>query len=175
MVAQLFAKRGCRMRIALMGLFSLTASIVSLLAGPAQAELNAADPRIAPPEIIIESQVPPEYPPAALKARFSGAVTLHVEVLSDGSVGSVEVIDSSSPNVGFEEAAVMAVRRWRFEPATRDGVPVDAKIKFRLTFRGAGAGSTKSPRVSAGSFSESGREDVRPPATPAPRPSSGGR
>ena len=38
-------------------------------------------------------------------------------ILPDGTVSEVEVLESSSPNLGFEQAAMNAVEQWKFEPA----------------------------------------------------------
>jgi protein TonB len=86
------------------------------------------------PVLIPTSRVSPEYPPAAFAARFQGAVTLRTEVLPDGTVGSIQVLESTAPNLGFEQAAERAIRQWRFEPATLAGEPVAGDQVIRLSF-----------------------------------------
>jgi protein TonB len=112
----------------------------------------AMDDRIGvvPPQIILASQKAPEYPPAALAARFTGTVKVMAEVLPDGSVGKVEIVECTHKNVGFEEAAIEAVKKWRFEPALKDGSPTDYMAQFRLNFKSAGPGSGFMPFVSSG-------------------------
>jgi TonB family protein len=85
---------------------------------------------------------------------------LEAAVLPDGSVGQVKVLDCSRPKVGFEDAAVAAVKQWRFEPGTRDGQPVEFSLKFRLNFAAGEVGAD--PRVSAGSFTA----DAKPGGAP---------
>jgi protein TonB len=71
--------------------------------------------------------------PEAVLGAPEGRVRLRLLVRADGTVGSVEVLVSS----GFPEldrAAQDALRRWRFEPATRDGVPIDAYYLVWVTF-----------------------------------------
>jgi protein TonB len=59
----------------------------------------------------------PVYPVAARSVSAEGMVTLRVFVLPDGRVERASVLDCSRPGVGFEAAAVQAVKRWRYEPA----------------------------------------------------------
>ena len=54
--------------------------------------------------------------------------------LADGRVMNVEV--ESSTEVALERAAVDAVRRWTFSPATRDGKKVPAKVRQTIKFEG---------------------------------------
>jgi TonB family protein len=44
-------------------------------------------------------------------------VTVRLTVLPDGSVGDAEVEDCTRKGVGFEAAALNAVKRWRYEAA----------------------------------------------------------
>jgi len=110
---------------------------------------------VVPPQIILATQKAPEYPPAALAARFTGTVKVSAEVLPDGSVGKIEIVECTHKNVGFEEAAIEAVKKWRFEPALKDGSPTDYVAQFRLNFKSAGPGSGFLPFVSSG-FSDPG-------------------
>jgi protein TonB len=84
------------------------------------------------------ANAPPRYPYLARARAQEGQVVVRVEVDAAGGVRSVAVARSS----GFamlDEAALGAVRRWRFEPARRSGVAVaatlDVPISFRLTDR----------------------------------------
>ena len=86
------------------------------------------------PVIIESSKVRPEYPELARLARLEGAVVLRVVVHADGTVGDVRLEHCNRPGVGFEKAAIAAVRLWRFEAATRDGQPVDAYLEIEETF-----------------------------------------
>jgi protein TonB len=58
---------------------------------------------------------------------------LLVEVLANGRVGEVEVEDSSGYEL-LDDAAVRAVRRWRFVPAETAGIPVTAQVKIPVEF-----------------------------------------
>lgn len=62
-------------------------------------------------------RVPPVYPVAARSLRAEGRVTLRLAVLPDGSVGGATVQECSRRGLGFEAAALEAVKRWRYESA----------------------------------------------------------
>ena len=104
------------------------------------------------PQIILSTQKQPVYPPAAFGARFSGSVLVEMTVLKDGSVGGVEVLECTRPKVGFEEAVTTAVKKWRFEPATDAGEPLEVTTRIKLNFTRVGVGIAAEPQVSAGSF-----------------------
>jgi periplasmic protein TonB len=75
----------------------------------------------------------PDYPRDALRARASGNVLIRIDVGTDGTPVSLEVLRSSR-NRSLDRAALQAVRRWRFEPAVRDGVPVAASVQQTVSF-----------------------------------------
>ena len=110
---------------------------------------ESAEP-ISPARIISATQKAPPYPPAALAARFTGSVKVSVKVLPDGTVGDVKVLDCSHRNIGFEEAAMGAVKKWRFQPAMQAGKAVEYTTTYRLNFRNSGEGAGFNPFVSSG-------------------------
>lgn len=119
----------------------------------------AADtPRFIQPQIILSTQKAPVFPPAAWDARYTGAVLLEMTVFKDGTVGDVEVVRCSHPKVGFEEAAVEAVKQWRFEPGMEDGEAIDVKTRLKLNFTRVGVGVSAKPQVSAASFTVEPRD-----------------
>lgn len=75
----------------------------------------------------------PRYPYAARRRGQEGRVLLRVEVLPSGEAGQVEVMASSGV-VSLDRAAADAVRRWRFRPAQRGGVPVRATVQVPVRF-----------------------------------------
>lgn len=87
-----------------------------------------------PPVLIQESKVAPVYPELARKSRLPGSVILQAIILRDGSVGAITVLRSTPPGVGFEDAAIEAVRQWRYEPATQFGVPVEVYFTVLVNF-----------------------------------------
>jgi protein TonB len=78
------------------------------------------------------STTKPVYPPAALQARVGGVVLLRVLVSVKGGPSRVEVARSVQPDL--DSAAVAAVRQWRFEPAQKEGVAVEAWMTVAVPF-----------------------------------------
>lgn len=78
--------------------------------------------------------LPPRYPRLARVNGWQGTVLLRVSVSSTGRVGAVEVRRSSGFPV-LDEAALLAVRQWRFRPAVRGGAPAASLVEFPVTFR----------------------------------------
>ncbi|MEZ0469974.1 energy transducer TonB [Luteimonas salinilitoris] len=78
----------------------------------------------------------PRYPSAALRRGDSGEVVLQVRVGADGSTQDVEVVRGSNSRA-LDRAAVAAVRRWRFQPALRDGQPVPGMVQVPIVFNPA--------------------------------------
>lgn len=82
------------------------------------------------------SQIPPRYPRRAQLDGISGWVRLEFIVNPDGTVSDVSVVEAEPRRGIFDQEAVRALSRWRFQPQIRDGNPVPALativIKFNL-------------------------------------------
>lgn len=79
----------------------------------------------------------PDYPIECKRRREQGTVLLCLDVLPDGSVGNVKVVqDCGYP--ALAAAAVAAARRGRFVPGTCDGYPITfpVTIPFRFVLHG---------------------------------------
>lgn len=75
----------------------------------------------------------PRYPPLSRARGEQGVVVLEVEVLPDGGVGTVRVLEEPGyPRL--TSAAIDAVRAARFEPAINHGRPVRSIVKVPFTF-----------------------------------------
>ena len=98
--------------------------------------------------VIAGSRATPEYPPAALAAGFEASVTVAAVINEDGSVGAVEVIDSTNAQLGFDEAALDAFQQWRFAPAVEDGEAVLSVWAYSFYFSSPGGRLNPSPYVS---------------------------
>ena len=55
-------------------------------------------------------------------------------VMPDGSIGEVRIIRSLDRNLGLDEQAIKAVKRWRFRPATRLGKAIPIFVSIEMTF-----------------------------------------
>lgn len=75
----------------------------------------------------------PEYPPLARRRQWEGRVILKVRVLAAGTVAAISVETSSGHEI-LDEAALEAVRRWRFVPAKRGGQAVDSVVNVPINF-----------------------------------------
>jgi periplasmic protein TonB len=95
----------------------------------------AGEAGVTMPERLAESYVQPRIATMPGAEPVTGEVRLVAVVRTDGSVQDLSVLSSSRRGAGLEEAALDAVRRWRYKPATRDGTPVDARLTITVTFR----------------------------------------
>jgi len=80
------------------------------------------------------NRVDPTYPPASRRAGEQGTVRLKVLVDTNGRASNVEVTQGS----GFarlDQAAVEAVRKWRFEAATDGEKKIQAYTQVAVTFK----------------------------------------
>lgn len=77
---------------------------------------------------------PPEYPKLAKQMRQEGLVILRVEVDQKGVPTTVEVEQGSGYQL-LDQAALKAVKRWRFQPERIGGVPVKSKVSIPVRFR----------------------------------------
>ena len=85
--------------------------------------------RIDPPKRLIH--VTPIYPPIAIAARKEGTVILEALISEDGTVRDVRVL---RPEPVFEQAAIAAVRQWRFSPTLLNGEPVPVVMTVTVGF-----------------------------------------
>lgn len=74
---------------------------------------------------------PPEYPEMARRARVEGVVRLKAVIDEHGRVTDV-VVTGSVPLL--DDAAVAAVKRWRYRPATLNGEPIRVYLNVGVTF-----------------------------------------
>lgn len=79
-------------------------------------------------------EVKPVYTAGALASKIQGSVALEVEVLANGTVGSVKVLKSLDRVYGLDLEAIKAARQWLFRPGTSGGRPVDVIVQIILDF-----------------------------------------
>jgi len=77
-------------------------------------------------------RVQPEYPRIALATHTSGRVELRAIIGTDGIVRQIEVV---SGNPLLVQAAVAAVRQWRYRPTLLSGEPVEVDTIITVDFR----------------------------------------
>lgn len=110
------------------------ASAVASSAASSDTLRGTGDP-IVPPSFNAEylDNPAPIYPPAARRLREQGRVLLLVEVAPDGLPRQVNLA-SSSGSPRLDEAALDAVRRWRFVPARKGSTAVPAQVLVPIVF-----------------------------------------
>ena len=75
----------------------------------------------------------PEFSEEARKSKYQGTVVVWLIVGLDGRTRDIRV--QRTLGMGLDEKAVEAIRRWRFEPARKDGIPVAVQINVEVNFR----------------------------------------
>jgi TonB family protein len=104
-------------------------------APPVVSDGNQAGIIEVPPELAEGSllhRVEPDYPEEARQQRIEGPVVLDVRTREDGSIEEVKLV-SGQP--ALADAAIAAVKQWRFRPRTVKGRPVEMQTKVTLNFR----------------------------------------
>lgn len=102
----------------------------SAVVKPPEPEPPAKPAVVLMPEIVHFENAP--YPKAAEQAGLEGRVLLKLTVDKQGNVNEAEVLEGAGN--GFDEAAQAAALKFKFKPATRDGVPFAVKIKYSYDF-----------------------------------------
>jgi TonB family protein len=88
----------------------------------------------APPERVVITAAPQSFSyPVAPNAALTGKVNLRVVIGADGSVREVKVL---SGNRALGDAAVQAVRRWRYRLPELNGQAAQAETYVSINFLG---------------------------------------
>ena len=77
-------------------------------------------------------RVEPQYPPQAARRGLEGWVHVRFTITTGGSIKNAVVVKSS--HGVFEKAALQAVAKWKYQPQTKDGKPVEATAETVLRF-----------------------------------------
>jgi TonB family protein len=77
---------------------------------------------------------PPDYPAGALAQHISGVVTLEYRVDAGGETRDIHVVEATPPQI-FDQAAITAVKHWRYAPTIINGAAVEVPgVKARMRF-----------------------------------------
>jgi TonB family protein len=87
-----------------------------------------------PPPLVRIYNVSPTYPPTARSAAVEGVVVVTALIAADGAVTDARVATSSSSPL-LDQAALNAVRLWRFIPQVVDGTPTPSTITATVAFQ----------------------------------------
>jgi protein TonB len=77
------------------------------------------------------SRVQPAYPALAIQARIQGNVVLHAIIGRDGQVSELQILSGHPLLVN---AAVEAVRQWRYSPTLLNGQAVEVETTITVSF-----------------------------------------
>jgi len=78
------------------------------------------------------STIPPVYPQLAKAQRVSGAVVIDASIDANGQVAATRVL--SGPAL-LHQAAMDAVKQWKYQPATLNGIPTAMHLSVTVQFR----------------------------------------
>ncbi|MBZ5531345.1 MAG: energy transducer TonB [Acidobacteriia bacterium] len=82
-------------------------------------------------EGLLVHRVMPVYPPDARRSRIQGTVLLQATIGRDGAIHNLRVV-SGPPEL--TQAAVGAVKQWRYRPYMLKGEPVEVETTVSITF-----------------------------------------
>lgn len=114
--------------LALVAALAATAAV----AGPDKGQPTKDQP--TEPKLIPASMAKPVYPDAERKGGVEGTVILAVDISAAGAVAGAKVDTPVDGHPAFSDAAIAAVKQWRFEPARLDGRPVGITVKIPVKF-----------------------------------------
>jgi TonB family protein len=94
-------------------------------------DANAASGELSQPTAI--RKVDPAYPLQLMRQNVGGTVILYAIIRADGSVGNVRILRGVDERL--DRFASQAVAQWQFQPASKNGSPVDVEATFQIPFR----------------------------------------
>jgi TonB family protein len=100
------------------------------------AEAAAADDLSQP---TATHKVDPGYPIQLMRENVAGTVILYAVIHADGTLGNVRVLRGVDDRL--DRSASAALAQWQFQPATKNGMPVDVEATFQIPFKPARMGS----------------------------------
>jgi protein TonB len=121
----------CFLKAAVRAVIAPLAVMITLSVGVA---LAADDVHVSSADAIraATAKPQPEYPPVAKQLHLEGAVEVEAHIAEDGSVDSVKPLTG---NAVLMNAAVAAMKRWKFTPFTAGGKPVKAVAPMTFNFK----------------------------------------
>ncbi|MGA7614108.1 MAG: TonB family protein [Thermoanaerobaculia bacterium] len=81
------------------------------------------------------SEIRPVYPPLAARQKIEGVVILSCLITETGHVQDVMILRGDKQGLGFDQAAIRAVRSTRFSPGVKDGKKVRTWLPIPIRFK----------------------------------------
>jgi TonB family protein len=88
----------------------------------------------SPAKALDMKNLPPSYPLLARRKGFEGRVLLLVNVDIKGKVEDILIVESSGHRI-LDRSALEAVKKWEFQAARKNGMPVKGEILIPIRFR----------------------------------------
>jgi len=117
----------------------------SLAAQPQEQSSSATEQADQPPQrvrvstgvanALLLKKVNPKYPKDARKQHIQGTVSLRVQISKDGDVVNTRVV---SGDPALTEAAIDAVKQWKFKPYQLNGQAVEVDTQLLINFTPSG-------------------------------------
>lgn len=103
---------------------------------PSEPVTNAPDPPVSAVNFSADylQNPAPVYPLAARRRSLEGRVLLRAQVLESGRCGDIEIRQSSGQQL-LDNAALQAVKNWRFIPAMRGDTAISAWVEIPINFK----------------------------------------
>lgn len=102
---------------------------------PPHRERTAANPPMASSSGVVKTEAYPEYKPLPSDLHLVNQATARL-TLTVGADGQVKDVDITEPIPGATPQLIAAVQRWKFRPATENGIPVPARVAVTITLHG---------------------------------------
>lgn len=116
--------------------------------GPANGPADQSA-QIAPTQPLAVDTPPPAYPAELACAGIAGEVGVILNIGVDGNPKDVRVEDTSGHPV-LDQAAVDAIKGWKFQPGTSRGKPAETPLRVPITFKAPDMDSDRCEGVSTG-------------------------
>jgi TonB family protein len=102
---------------------------------PAVIEGQVVDltPDVVKPELV--NRVNPSYPRLAQQKKVEGTVIISILVSENGDVADARVLREAGGSSGLNEAAMSAVRKWKFRPGVKEGKRVKVWMTYPIVFK----------------------------------------
>ena len=110
---------------------SLEAATAAVSSARRKADL-LAKPQAVRDDMVVKS-VTPDYPSKAQRRQIQGYVDLNFTASETGEVIDVSVVKAEPADM-FEEAAIRALKKWKFKPLVVDGEAVSQRLALRMRF-----------------------------------------
>jgi TonB family protein len=112
-------------------------SPASIAAASSAAPADSASDNLSAP--VATRKVDPAYPLELMRQNVGGTVILYGVIHTDGTVSNIRVLRSVDDQL--DQFARKAIAKWQFQPATKNGAPVDVEATFWIPFHPTRVGS----------------------------------